>query len=201
MGATSTAGNVEKTKSYERAEAGVYPARCIQVVELGTRDNEYQGEVKKRKEIVIIWELSELMEDGRPFVVSWRGTNSLSDKSKLLPLLVSWRGKAFTPEELGKFEMKNILDKPCMINVSLATSKAGKDYNGVISVMPLPKGMTCAERANDLVDFGIGDLGTPEFEKVYPYLQKIILDSDEGKRFMGVQAADSYEDSGSKEAF
>ena len=201
MGAQSSAGNVEKTKNYERAAAGVYAARCIQVVELGTKDNEYQGEVKKRKELVIVWELAELMEDGRPFVVSWRGTNSLSDKSKLLPLLVSWRGKAFTQDELARFEMKNILDKPCMINVSLATSKAGKDYNGVISVMPLPKGMACPDRVNELVDFGIGDLGTPEFEKVYPYLQKTILESDEGRKFAGVQSADNFNDSGANEAF
>ena len=52
------------------------------------------------------------------------------------------------------------------VDLEKETSKAGKEFNKVISVMPLPKGMKCDERANDLIDFGIGDLGTTEFDKV-----------------------------------
>lgn len=195
MGAQSSAGNVKEVKSYERCDAGVYPARCIQVVELGSHDVEWQGDVKTKKELLIVWELSELMEDGRPFVVSWRGTNSLNEKSGLYKLLVSWRGKQFEPKELKAFALSAILDKCCMVNISKETNKhTGRDFNKVISVMPLPKGMSCPDRTNDLVDFGIDDLGSPIFEKIYPYVQRIILDSHEGKRFMGTQTSDNYED-------
>ncbi len=192
MGATTQGSFKEETKSYERCDAGVYPARCIQVVELGTHDMEWQGEVKQRKEIMIVWELSELMQDGRPFTVTWRGTNTLNEKGKLYQMLTSWRGKPFTTDELRSFSLANILDKCCMINISKETSKAGKDFNKVISVMPLPKGMNCEPRYNELVDFGICDLGTEEFDKIWPWVQKIILDSHEGKRF-NTKAADSYE--------
>jgi len=179
MGATSSAGNVDSTKTYELMEPGVYPARCIAVIELGTHSREYKGEFKDKKEIMIIWELSELMEDGRPFTINWKGTNSLSDKARLYKMLNSWRGKPFQPEELARFEMKAILDKCCILNITRTLAKNGKEYNNVDSVMPLPKGMKCEERVNPLVDFGIGDVATPEFEKLWPWVQKIVLESKE----------------------
>jgi hypothetical protein len=185
MGA-STSGSTKQVTDYERVDAGVYPARCIQVVELGTHDNTYQGETKKRKELMIVWEISgELMQDGRPFVVSWRGTNTLNEKGQLYKMLISWRGAPFTDSQLQKFELKNILDACCMINISKETSKAGKIFNKVITVMPLPKGMKCDERQNPLVDFGITDINNDEFTKLWPWVQRIVLESDEGKRFNG----------------
>ena len=195
MGAISK-GDVTETKTYERADSGVYAARCIQVVELGTHDNEYKGEVKQRKELMIVWELAELMQDGRPFTVNWRGTNSLNEKSGLYKMLVGWRGKAFTPQELAKFELKNILDKLCMVNVTKETSKAGKEYNKMVSVMPLPKGMTVPERANELVDFGINDMDDKElFALLWPWVQNIVKDSKEGKAyFEGIHDVDPEEE-------
>lgn len=178
MGAT-TQGTVNKDNEYEVCEAGAYPARCVHVIELGTQKNEYLGEVKFRKELMIVWELSELMQDGRPFTVNWRGTNTLNEKSKLYSLLTSWRGKPFTSEELQRFELKNILDKCCMINISKETAKSGKEYNKVISVMPLPKGMTCHERYNEIIDFGIEDANTELFDKIWPWVRKIIIEATE----------------------
>jgi len=183
MGATFGEPVSTGVKNYERIEDGSYPARCIQVVELGTHDTEYQGEAKKRKEILIVWELSELMEDGRPFVAHWRGTQSRNEKSKLYDLLTKWRGKKFSAQEWNDFMPTNILDKCCLLSVSKNTSKAGKEFNRVEGAVPLPKGMTCIDRVNDIVDFGIKDIGGEEWGKLYPWVQKIVLESDEGKRY------------------
>ena len=96
------------TKDYEVLEPGVYPARCIWVCDLGTHDNTWKGEVKQRREVILVWELSdELMEDGRPFTINWQGTNSLSEMSKLYKHLCDWRGKKFTDEELKGFNLFN----------------------------------------------------------------------------------------------
>ena len=179
MGATSHGSVRVEGGKYERAEAGVYPARCIQVVELGQQEVTFKGETKIAKQLMIVWELSELMQDGRPFVVSWKGTNSLNEKSALFKMLSSWRGRPFTNEELAKFELKNILDKECMVNVTKETAASGKDYNKVVSVMPMPKGMKCEPRVNDLVDFGIDDYPSGDFDKLYPYVKDIILKSKE----------------------
>lgn len=199
MGA-QTSGNVAPTADYQTLEAGTYAARCIQVVELGTHTNDFKGEVKDRKELMLVFETGEQMEDGRPFTVNWRGTNTLNEKGTLYKMLTAWRGKTFTPSELARFELKNILDKCCLCNVLAKESKNGRVYNSVGGIMPLPKGMACADRVNELVDFGIGDLGTPEAEKVWPWVMKIILESHEAKG--SHQTADDYhDDQGSLDAF
>jgi len=182
MPAYSSAG--ESSKSYEVLEAGVYPARCYGVIELGTHNNTYQGVTKKRKELMIFFETGELMQDGRPFIVKWQGTNTLSEKGKLNALLSSWRGRAFTADEAKKFSLGNILGKCCMVNVGKEVSQKGKDYNKLISIMPMPKGMPEPEQTNEQINFGIGDYGNPdEYNKLYPWIQTIIEESDEAKAY------------------
>ena len=179
MGAIASANSNYEHKDYETLEAGVYPARCIVCAELGTFDVMWQGEAKTRKELLLGFEVGELMQDGLPFVVSWRGTNSLNENSKLFKLLSTWRGKPFSQAELAHFEMKNVLDKCCLINVT-TSEKDGKTWAKVDNIMPLPKGMNCAERVNDLVDFGIHEIKEGDWEKLWPWVQKAVLKSREG---------------------
>lgn len=182
MGIFVSAGNVEKTGSYERVAAGVYPARCFQIIDMGTHDVEWEGKVKKVHKIQLGWEISdEFMQDGRPFMVSKEYTMSLSERSGLYKDLISWRGKPFTPAELAKFDMANILEKCCQVNVTKELSKAGKEFNKVISIMPLGKGQKCMDLVNETVYFSIDQLGTPEFDKVKGYTKTKILESYEAK--------------------
>jgi len=183
MGATSKAGS--GGGDFERPENGSYPARCIQVVELGTHDKTWKNEAKKVEELMITWELSELMEDGKPFVVNWRGTNSLSEKANLYKMLNAWRGKPFTEAELNEFHLGKLLGAACLISVVTETGKNGKEYTNVSSIMPLPKGMKAIDQVNPSVDFGICDLGGEEWDKLWPWVQKIVEQSDEGKEFFG----------------
>jgi len=180
---------------YEIPDAGSYPARCIQVVELGTHENTHPKAKKgaTKEEILIVWELSETMEDGRPFVVNWRGTASIGEKAHLRnKILVPWRGKPFTDAELEEFDLANVLGAPCLLNV-VHKESGEKTYVNVESIMPLPKGMKAEEAVNDLVNFEVVDyndddmppkIDCPEFRKLYAWVQKIIFDSHEGKAFL-----------------
>ena len=166
-------------KVYEKPEAGVYPAGCIQIIEMGTHteaDFNDKTKVKDVRKLKITWELNELMEDGRPFVVSWDGNMSFNEKSNLYKMLVSWRGKAFTEEEKCKFELKNVLDKPCMLNVTITE----KGYTKVAGVMPMPKGMTLSERINPIIDFSIDMIGTETFTSLPNFVKDKIWASHEG---------------------
>lgn len=180
MGATGRAGG---NQDFERPEDGAYPARCIHVIELGTHDKKWDGKAKKTEEIMITWELNELMEDGKPFIVNWKGTNSLSEKANLYKLINAWRGKPFTEQELNEFHFGRLLGAPCLLSVVTEKSKNGKEYTNVSSIMPLPKGMTAPEQVNPSIDFGISDIGSEEWDKLYPWIQKIIEGSDEGKAY------------------
>lgn len=183
MGATSTKG---ESTDFERPESGVYAARCIQVVELGTHEKEdfIKKTLKRAPELLIVWEISEKMQDGKPFIVTWRGTNSLYEKANLYKILTDWRGRSFTEAELNCFALGNLLDKVCLLNIVTEPAKNGKTYTNVKTVTPLPKGMEVPDRINELVDFGIQDLGTKIFDQLYPWVQKYIAEkSDEGKVF------------------
>jgi len=185
MGATfETQASSQKI---QRLESGMYPANCIQVIELGTHDNTHPqakpGSVKK--EILLVFETGELMEpteDGKqlPFVLSLRLTNSLGERASLRKHLESWRGKKFSDDEIKSFAVSNILDKGCLLNVSLV-QKGDREYNNITAVNPLMKGMEPPERVNELIDFGIHDIDQPVFKKLWPWVQKIIMDSYEAK--------------------
>lgn len=130
--------------SYENPPTGMHNAVCYRVIDLGTHEAEYQGKKHTRRELMISWEIDELMSDGKRFAVSSFYTASLSEKSKLRPMLESWRGRPFTEQELEGFDLANIIGKPCMVNLVL--SDKGKIK--VASVSPLPKGMQSIELTN-----------------------------------------------------
>lgn len=192
-----TSGEKTTTKTYENVEAGSYPGRCIRIVDLGTHvSDKYKddnGEWIVRREVSIVWELSELRQDGRPFVVSWDGTLSLNPKSNLNKLLTNWRGRDFTAEELAGFELLNVLDKCCLINVSKDASKKNPDsfFNNVKSVMPLPKGMSCDERVNDLFTYELPqDINSDKHAKLWPKEKKLVESSKEFEKYHQAQPSD-----------
>ena len=184
MGAkTGYSGSEEK--NYEDIEPGVYAGNCIQVVELGTHENTHPlaEPGSKKKDLLIVWEITEeLMEDGRPFIINKRYTNSLNEKAVLRKDLASWRGKDFSPEEIVEFDLGKILGKPCMLNIVARKGKKdpSKVYRNVASISPLPKGMNIGEPVNSLVNFGIEDYDNEEMlSQLYPWVRKIIEQSHE----------------------
>lgn len=190
MGATSTASG---GGNFEQPEVGSFAARCYGVVEIGTHEEEYKGEKKLQKKMIVFWELDQKMEDGRPFVINKWYTNSLGEKANLRKDLKTWRGRDFTEAELAKFEMKKILNQPCLISLS-----EKKERVQVAGIIPLPKGMQAPPLENDTIDWGICDLGDEEaWDKLYDWVKKFIMKSVEYKEWEA--AGNSMPESGSQE--
>jgi len=122
---------------YTPAPAGVYQAVCCDVVDLGIVESEWQGQKKSAHKVRLIWQIDARMDDGRPFTVSSRYTASLHEKARLRADLQSWRGRAFTVEELQRFDLEKLIGAGCLLNV-MHTSRNGKTYADVASIMPLP---------------------------------------------------------------
>lgn len=149
--------------SYTPPPAGTHIARCISIIDIGMQHGEYQGKPTAREQAIIGFELpEEIMEatddrPERPFTASEFFTKSLSEKAKLRHALESWRGRAFTQDELAGFDLKNILDKPCQLTI-IHERKANGDIRAKISgITPLHKSMQCPPRVGDLVFFDIDD--------------------------------------------
>lgn len=126
--------------NFTPAPAGAHSAVCVDVVDLGVVTTEYSGKKKSQHKIRVVWQLAEDMEDGKPFMASKRYTLSLHEKATLRKELESWRGRAFTEDELRGFDVETVIGVPCFINI-VQESKGGTTYSNVTSIMKLPKGV------------------------------------------------------------
>jgi hypothetical protein len=131
--------------SFERCPSGMHLARCYRIIDLGTQKSEYMGQVKYLHKISIGWEIHGTnnngkplrMKDNRPFAIFKNYTLSWSEKANLRLDLQSWRGKPFSEEEMRRFDLDNVLDAWCMLNVIERTGQDGKMYTNINGVTPV----------------------------------------------------------------
>jgi len=94
-------------------------------------------------------------------------------------LLQSWRGRAFTPEELKKFDLVNVLGKPAFINVTHSV-KGDKTYANLTSIMPLPKGMPAPTLEGEALTYSIDEPDPVAFDKLPAWVQDKIANRGVG---------------------
>lgn len=148
--------------TFQPAPAGTWLARCFRVIDLGMQPTEYQGKTTMKPKLMLSWELLDdetKRDDGGPMTIHKRYTASLSEKSRLRPDLESWRGKAFTPEELQAFEVRKLAGAYCLLGV-VHSEKNGTTYANVSSIIKPPKGMALPSGVNDVLIFDIADPAT-----------------------------------------
>jgi hypothetical protein len=165
MGLTATGSN----KEFKPVPEGNHTARCYRVIDLGTQDVEFQGEPKLMHKVLIGWELDGEAEDGtplktddgRPLTVSKQYTLSLSKKANLRADLESWRGKAFSDDELKGFNIGQLLGVYCMVTVKHDV-KGEKTYTNVASVARWPAALKNAKfspvHINEMFDVDAPDM-------------------------------------------
>jgi hypothetical protein len=190
--------------SFERCPAGLHLARCYRIIDLGTQKTEYMGQVKYLHKIMIGWEIHGNRDDGsplkmkdeRPFAIFKNYTLSWSDKANLRLDLQSWRGRPFTQEEMRRFDLENVLDAWCMLNVIDRPAKVGnKIYSNVDGVTPVPSmikqnGLPKAVNKNEMFNLSEPDLAL--FETFSDHLKEKIKSSPEWKKLEGVQQGQAY---------
>jgi hypothetical protein len=132
---------------------GTHLGICYRVIDLGTQSTTFNGEAKQAHKVLLTWELpQELMDDGRPYMISQSYTWSMHEKATLRKSLEAWRGMAFTERDFGPngFDIKNVLGKACTLSV-VHTSKNGNTYANISSIGKVMKGIAVPERVNPLV--------------------------------------------------
>ena len=164
---------------------GVYQAVTTALLDLGTQYNEHFG--KSSHQVIIMWEIPELLikfeKDGKeveaPRVISKKYTLSLGEKANLRKDLQSWRGRAFTVEELEGFDLTNVIGKNCMLQI-INTTKDGKTYSNISSILPLYKGMSPIEPFMKTLYFSMSE-GFDIPEALPQWIKDIIMKSEEFK--------------------
>jgi hypothetical protein len=170
----TSGGNYPERKPLE---AGAYAAVCDMVVDLGVQASP-GGQFAPKRTLMLRFQIPservEITKDGEtkslPAVISRTLGLSLNEKATLRQLLQSWRGRAFTPEELKKFDLVNVLGKPAFINVTHSV-KGDKTYANLTSIMPLPKGMPAPTLEGEALTYSIDEPDPAMFDKLPAWVQ------------------------------
>ena len=136
----------------ELVPTGNHIARLYSIIEIGHVTEEYMGQEKRMHKIRLTWELPEEKRefDGeqKPMVIGREYTVSLYEGSNLRPIVEGMLGEL--DEE--NFDIKELLGKPCMLQVVHKTSKtSGREYALISSAAQLPKGLKAPEQFNPSV--------------------------------------------------
>lgn len=171
-------------KQQEPFPAGAHPAVCYMLADLG---RQYNAKYDKTLHKVVIGfqfpEITGKRGDGTEYRrnLSKRYTVSLHEKSTMRAMLESWRGKKFTEEELAAFDLKDILGKACLVNVT-TTEYKGEERAEISSVGPLPKAMqNMYKLEGEIVYYSMEDNGMDIPESLPEWIKNAISESIEFK--------------------
>lgn len=188
--------------TFKPVPQGAHMARCYRVIDIGTQEVEWEGEKKLQRKVVIGWELFGEDEDGKPLedeggmplTISKRYTVSLGKNAKLRADLESWRGKAFTDQELKGFDIGNLLGVYCMVNVT-HNSRDGKTYSNIASISPVPSALRNSKPAgiHPLELFDLTDPNMEIFGRFHDKLKEVIKASYEWQSKHNVRAEQDRE--------
>lgn len=173
-------------------EAGTHAARCYSMVQIGTVKDEFKGKPLILPKIRISFELpnethifkEENGEQRR--VISKVYRMSLNSKATLRKDLEAWRGKEFTKEELGAFDVTNVVGAACSLSIVHKTPESGGDpYSKIQSVGKPMKGMNIPELENAEHIFAHSIESDEDYLAAFSacnsYTQDQIVESDEWK--------------------
>lgn len=188
----------EGGEAIEPVDAGVHQAICYAIYDLGTQYSPVYD--KSSRKCVIIWELPdrriEIVKDGQtlnlPRAISKQYTLSLGEKANLRKDLETWRGRAFTQEELSGFDISKLVGLNCMLQV-LHKVNGDKTYANISAILPLYKGINKLAAENPLIVYTL-DQGAPP-ETTPKWIAKIISESAEMKATEGIVPPEQFPDS------
>lgn len=170
---------------FQQPPIGTHVARCIQVIDLGTQRDQWQGKPKLTRKVRITWELPnekavfDETKGEEPFFVSKEYTLSLGDRANLRHDLEGWRGQEFTEDELKAFDLAKLLGRVCMLSVIHKTSASKKKYAAVTSVSRLPKGTVCPDQVNPSVEYSVEEGPNEVFKALPEWIREKITASEE----------------------
>lgn len=184
---------------FELTPAGTFTARCVKVIDLGSHKQEYQGEDKGMKRLIMIgFELpTELRSDGTPHTISKRYTFSTHEKATMRKDLEAWRGAKFNDDDFGPggFDIKNLLGVPCTMTIMHA-DRENKTYANIANIGKAMKGMQIPPQAIASIYFSMepDEFDARVFNDFSDKLKEFIRPTPEFERAMDGQSPDPARD-------
>lgn len=178
--------------TYTPAPAGTHMARCYQVIQLGTHDEEYMGKPIKSNKLTLRFELPmetkvfKEDEEAKPISVSRDFTFSMGPKANLRKLVEGIIGTTLTDEEAYGFDVEKLAGMACLITIKHKTSlKTGKVRDEISGASPLMKGQVCPSQVNKTKILTFGSWSNEVFDSLPQFIKDKITSSDEYKSKTG----------------
>ena len=111
---------------------GIHPAICVDVIDLGLVETEFQGQRRVVPKLKLAFESEALTEDGKRCTVSKNFTASLHPKAKLAEFLGKWRGRPVVPGE--SIDLAKLIGACCTLVTSHQQNMVGKTYASIDAV-------------------------------------------------------------------
>ena len=154
------------------APEGTHRAVCWRVIDLGLQDSTFGV----KRVCLISWQLDEQQQDGSAFMVQRRYSMTLGKRSALREDLESWRGRAFTDQELEAFDLEALVGKSCLLGIKHA-ERDGIVYANIASVTALPKGTKPLPPIDD--PYIVEGPSSPAFDRLTEKMQQIVAEGHE----------------------
>ena len=111
---------------------GIHPAVCVDVIDLGLQQTDFQGQVQMKPKVKLVFESEQKLEDGRNCTISKNFTASLHTKAKLAEFLGKWRGRPVVPGET--IDMGKLIGASCTLVISHQQNMTGRMYAAIDAV-------------------------------------------------------------------
>lgn len=174
--------NENSASSIAPISEGTHLAFCVWLIDLGVQYNEtFKNSSRK---VMLGWEIPDEQidtEDGtKNRTITMRYTASLNENSNLRRDLSAWRGRDFTEDELEEFNLRNIVGKPCLLNI-IHKTKNGKTYANIQSVAAVPKIMKdavqAATRTAETIVFDLDESTVEEVDQLPTWIAEVVKKS------------------------
>jgi len=119
---------------------GIHPAICVDVVDLGLVETEFQGQKRMVNKVKVVFESEQKTEDGKACTVWKNFTASLHPKSNLSAFIGKWRGRPVLPGE--SISLDKLVGACCTLVISHQKNLSGKTYAAIDAVSKPTKKVT-----------------------------------------------------------
>ena len=116
---------------------GIHPAVCVDVIDLGLVETDWQGERRLVNKVRLVFETEQRNEEGKNCIISKTFTASLHPKAKLSEFLGKWRGR---PVLLGEsIDLAILIMACCTLVISHQQNMVGRTYASIDAISKATK--------------------------------------------------------------
>jgi hypothetical protein len=123
----------QSNKPFESHPEYTGPAVCVDVTPLKT----VQTDFGPKEQFRLVFETTELRDDGKPYLVWSRGfTPTLGEKAALRSFLKQWFGRDLTPTELAEFDTETLIGRIAHLVIVHNDGRNGETYANIGLIRP-----------------------------------------------------------------